>query len=960
MNRKYVLKKWLAFAAAACMMIAAAGCKTEADDDSTVALTGISLDTFIASIKDGSDSVVSINNSYSIIPDFTPSNATNKGFTLSVSAEDSTQDVSTVTLDTAANTITGDRTGLVTLTVTAAENSALTKSYTISVKNIVLTGISFSSSNANSVYVARTAAYSPVFTPANASDKGIVWTSGDTSIATVDASTGVVTGVLGGGNDGSAKTVDITATAASDSTVFAKYTLSVYDVLPTAMSLSKTSFKIMTSGACDIVPVFTPSDTTDQTVTYEITSGTSASVDSSGVVTAGSSATGTTVVAVKSTAKTSLTASATITVVDEETFCIEENDTSSGFVSTTGTIKTYNTGSYTGYSGQVIDSLGSEGNVIYSVYSATAQDVKALVRYAFWGTTTELRGAYLVVNGSTDSEIIYCNWTSKNGTNDNKKYIKATSYDAATTYYTLSGGGFSVASGVTSSNCTDYYVQDGYHSTWEDSNEITVSLDAGENQIRIIPVPKGTSLPDAMYPSSVTLSDVSATKYYQKAEGNLPNIDYFELKGSGLGGASNTLTFYGVTVSSDNTSFGTVSISPVQNFYKSGKSVTVTASPLRGYSFNAWTGTMPSSVAACTFTVSEDMTLEAHFIPSSFTAPAIYGYGAVTDDSTTPYTISGGAGGTVKTISTLADLQAMVTDETLASDAPYIITFSGTIGIGSNTSVKYSVGSNKTIYGSTTSQGHLKNIELSLEGSNIIVRNMVFSEVIADDEYKGIGNDALGLGSAEHVWIDHCEFYSHLTPQQYDGSSYSGTCEAKDYYDGLLDIKNGSRYVTVSNCYFHDHWKACLCGSSDVTENGDTKMRITFYGNYFYNVGSRMPLFRYGKLHMYNNYFKQGPDATGASAVNMRLGSEGYFDYNYFEGLNRAIGNYFNDGGYAIGYWNVNSNKYDSCSDCIPTSSTTSWKPAYTYSNLDSTVLNVKNNVPSSSGVGKLTASDLQ
>src|SRR5574344_789265 len=309
MIRKYILKNGLVFAFVVCMMIAFAGCKTEEDDDSTVALTGSSLDTFIASIKDGSANVVSINNSYSITPDFTPSNATNKGFTLSVSAKDNTQDVSTVTLDTAANTITGDRTGLVTLTVTAAENSALTKSYTISVKNIALTGISFSSSNANSVYVARTATYSPVLTPANASDKGIVWTSGDTSIATVDATTGVVTGVLGGGNDGSAKTIDITATSANKSTISAKYTLSVYNVLPTAISLSKTSFKIMTSGACDIVPVFTPSDTTDKSVTYAVTSGTSASVDSSGVVTAGSSATGTTVVAVKSTAKTSLTAS---------------------------------------------------------------------------------------------------------------------------------------------------------------------------------------------------------------------------------------------------------------------------------------------------------------------------------------------------------------------------------------------------------------------------------------------------------------------------------------------------------------------------------------------------------------------------------------------------------------------------------------------------------------------------
>lgn len=960
MIKKSFLKKAMALAAAVCMMIVAAGCKTE-EEDSDVPLTGISLDTFIKTITDGTDNVVSVNNSYSITPDFTPSDATNKGFTLSVSAAAGTsQSVSCVTLDTSANTITGDSAGAVTLTVTAKENSAITKSCTISVKNIALTGISFSPSNANSVFVARTVTYLPVFTPSNASDKGIVCTSGDTSIATVDASTGLVTGVLGGGNDGTAKTVSITATSTSDNGISASYILSVYNVLPTAISLSKTSFKIMTSGACDLVPVFTPSDTTDKSVTYSVASGTSATVDSSGVVTGDSAVTGSTVVTVTSSAKNSLTASATITVVDSSTLLIEENDKASGFVSTTGTIKSYDTGKYTGYSGQVIDSLGSEGNVIYSVYSATSQDVKALIHYAFWGTTTELRGAYLVVNGSTDSEIIYCNWTSKNGTNDNIKYVKATSYNASTTYYALSGGVFSAATGVTDSNYSNYYIISGYHSMWEDSNEITISLDAGENQIRIIPVSKGASLPDSIYPSGVTLNDAKGTAYYQKAQGNLPNIDYFQLTGSGLGGASNTLTFYSVTVTSDNTAFGTVSASPVQDFYKSGKSVTVTAYPVSGYSFNAWTGTISSSDAAYTFTVDKDMSLVAHFIPSSYTSPTFYGYGAVTDDSATPYTISGGAGGKAVTISTLADLQSMVTDGTLAGDAPYIITFSGTIGSGSNVSLKYSVGSNKTIYGSTATQGHLKNIELSLEGSNIIVRNMVFSEVIAADEYKGAGNDALGLGSAEHVWIDHCEFYSHLTPKQYDGSPYTGTEEAKDYYDGLLDIKNGSRFVTVSNCYFHDHWKACLCGSSDVTENNDTIMRLTFYGNYFYNVGSRMPLFRYGKLHMYNNYFKQGPDATGASAVNMRLGSEGYFDYNYFEGLNRAIGNYFNDEGYPLGFWNVNGNKYDGCSDCTPSSSTTSWKPAYTYSNLETTVNDVPSTVLAAAGVGKLTASDLQ
>ena len=38
---------------------------------------------------------------------------------------------------------------------------------------------------------------------------------------------------------------------------------------------------------------------------------------------------------------------------------------------------------------------------------------------------------------------------------------------------------------------------------------------------------------------------------------------------------------------------------------------------------------------------------------------------------------------------------------------------------------------------------------------------------------------------------------------------------AKDFYDGLLDITHGVKYVTVSYSWLHDHYKGSLVGHSD-------------------------------------------------------------------------------------------------------------------------------------------------
>ena len=70
------------------------------------------------------------------------------------------------------------------------------------------------------------------------------------------------------------------------------------------------------------------------------------------------------------------------------------------------------------------------------------------------------------------------------------------------------------------------------------------------------------------------------------------------------------------------------------------------------------------------------------------------------------------------------------------------------------------------------------------------------SHVIADG--AGVANDAIEItGGAKNIWIDHCELYADLT-------------HGKDYYDGLLDIKNEASFITVSNCNVHDHFKVSL------------------------------------------------------------------------------------------------------------------------------------------------------
>jgi pectate lyase len=125
-----------------------------------------------------------------------------------------------------------------------------------------------------------------------------------------------------------------------------------------------------------------------------------------------------------------------------------------------------------------------------------------------------------------------------------------------------------------------------------------------------------------------------------------------------------------------------------------------------------------------------------------------------------------------------------------------------------------------------------------------------------------------------NIWIDHCDFYTDRD-------------HILDYYDGLLDIKNQSRFITVSWSKFHDHQKSVLISSGDQ-ETADSVIRITFHHNYFFDCDSRLPSIRFGKAHIFNNYYRDN-----GTAVNTRMGACVRVENNYFENTGTAVGMLF-------------------------------------------------------------------
>jgi pectate lyase len=258
---------------------------------------------------------------------------------------------------------------------------------------------------------------------------------------------------------------------------------------------------------------------------------------------------------------------------------------------------------------------------------------------------------------------------------------------------------------------------------------------------------------------------------------------------------------------------------------------------------------------------------------------------------------------------------------------------------------------------------------------NIILRNLQIDapwDVNPEDSGNAYA-DAMTLSRAQNVYIDHVSMGDGDTPD---------SLASDTRHDGLLDIVRGSDYVTVTNSYFFKHHKTTLIGNGDSGRawSDDGRMHVTLSNNFWDRLESRLPLNRFGQVHMFNNYIYGRTDSSApadlkfGSGVDPRYKSNMLVENMYFEITELSptsfCGKAIDDGNASAiigfrssGHMMLSSKKVNNvpnttpvawdgqCGYAAPTGANL-WMPPYAYSL--KTAADAKTFVVSNSGAGKL------
>lgn len=246
------------------------------------------------------------------------------------------------------------------------------------------------------------------------------------------------------------------------------------------------------------------------------------------------------------------------------------------------------------------------------------------------------------------------------------------------------------------------------------------------------------------------------------------------------------------------------------------------------------------------------MTLQSSLRPHTEPAMELHGWASVEADGQGGTT--GGGDAEPRTVTTLEELEQLAGD-----DEPRVIVISGTITSGAQ---PISVGSNKTILGEDQYATIRGGITIN-DSSNIIIRHLNFQGI-----WPIFGPaDAIAVRNSHHLWFDHLNIW--------------------DASDGLLDLTQGTNYVTVSwNKFFYTdpdnpHRMVSLDGGGaehDATDTG--KNKVTYHHNWFANnTDQRMPRVLFGQAHAYNNYYTASNNnyAIGVGVFASMLVENNYF-----------------------------------------------------------------------------------
>ncbi|WP_043624011.1 pectate lyase family protein [Nonomuraea candida] len=342
--------------------------------------------------------------------------------------------------------------------------------------------------------------------------------------------------------------------------------------------------------------------------------------------------------------------------------------------------------------------------------------------------------------------------------------------------------------------------------------------------------------------------------------------------------------------------------------------------------------------------------LAGHYAAASFDDVVVSDLGGPTDPPATPTTppagscvssgapvgfasvnawgqngTTGGAGGPTVEVDTAAELISAI-----GRSGPLTVCVRGMITLPAG---MYDVASDKTILGVGSGSGISGGgftIGLPADDSvtapppgavhNVIIRNLVF---------RNASDDAINVQMfSHHVWIDHNDLAAG--------------------HDGLIDVKRGSSYVTVSWNHTHDHTKNMLLGHDDDNDAQDVgRLKVTYHHNWFDRTPQRNPRVRFGEpVHVFNNYYVYNTDVGVACQADAGCLVEG----NYFERVEEPVSNsYAGPSGRCVARNNVFADE-SGAPDC----SGSVQEPSAYYSYTVADPNGVKAAVMAGAGVGKI------
>jgi len=226
---------------------------------------------------------------------------------------------------------------------------------------------------------------------------------------------------------------------------------------------------------------------------------------------------------------------------------------------------------------------------------------------------------------------------------------------------------------------------------------------------------------------------------------------------------------------------------------------------------------------------------------------------------------TGGAGGATVAVDTAAELLAAI-----GRAEPLTICVSGTITLPAG---MYDVASDKSILGVGATAGITGggfNIGLPVSEVTTPPAGAVHNVIIQNLSFRGASDDSINVQMfSHHIWIDHNDLAQG--------------------YDGLIDVKRGSSYVTVSWNHTHHHTKNMLLGHDDGNAAQDTgRLKVSYHHNWFDATPQRNPRVRFGEpVHVYNNYYFYNTD-TGVACQNT---AGCLVEGNYFEDVEEPVTN---------------------------------------------------------------------